>query len=153
MLQVVTTLSLRRITCAFATMLMAILPALMMVSCGSKDGGDDADGDKGYDHHVDSAAVAIYSLYIHGKYAEYVKQVESNDAKPKEYREQMAILYKVRHRQQEEENGGPVKCQLLHFEPHGDNYGIAFLEVTYKNKTKETILQQMVKVNDRWRVR
>lgn len=105
------------------------------------------------DHEIDSTATAIYTLYIEGKYAEFVKQIESNDSKTEEYCEQMAILYKVRHQQQKEENGGPTKCRLLKFESKGENYGTAFIEVTYKDKTKETILQQMVKVRGRWRVR
>lgn len=132
------------------------VPALM-TSCGSKEEGEPKNvapkETNGIDPEVDSTATAMYQLLIDGRLAEYVDQVESNDSKPKGYRQQMAILLKQRLVQQKAENGGPMKCRLQRFEPRGDNYGTAFIEVTYRNKTKEVVLQQMVKVDGRWRIR
>lgn len=127
-----------------------------IASCGNKDNGDaetETEVNATIDHEIDSVATTMYNYYIEGKYDEYVNQVESNDKKPASYRDQMAILHKMRHRQQEEENGGPVRCRLVRFESHGDDYGTAFLEVTFKDNSRETVLQQMVKVNGRWRIR
>lgn len=138
-------------TSCLALLLVAL--SIAMAACGRQEERPAEKDVTEWGHEIDSAATAIYSLYIEGKYDEYIKQIESNDRKPKNYCEQMALLYKVRHQQQVEENGGPTKCRLVRFEPHGDDCGTAFIEVTCKDKSKETVLQQMVKINGRWRVR
>lgn len=137
-------------------LVLLTMPTLMM-SCGSKEDGKAENTapkeSNGIAPEIDSTATAMYQLFIDGRLAEYVNQVESNDSKPEEYRQQMEILLKQRLVQMKAENGGPVRCRLQRFEPRGDNYGTAFIEVTYRNKTKEVILQQMVKVDGRWRIR
>lgn len=141
----------------FFLLFAASLTLTLVTSCGGK--GEEAAEEttsqtaNGIDYEIDSTATAMYQLFIDGRFAEYVKQVESNDAKPEKYRRQMETLLKQRFVQQKAENGGPVSCRLVNFEPRGDSYGTAFIEVTYRNKTKEVILQQMVKVDGRWRIR
>lgn len=106
-----------------------------------------------FDREIDSTATAMYTLYIDGRMAEYVAQMESNDQKPKSYRQQMTILLKQRLAQQKSDNGGPIKCRLKSFDARGDNYGTAIIEVTFKDKSRENVLLQMVKVDGRWRLR
>lgn len=143
----------RQLLLAIVSLLLTASVSTVLSACRNHKEGFAEEDSTSVDHEIDSTVTAIYTLYIEGKYAEYVKQIESNDCKPRDYCEQMAVLHKVRHQKQKEENGGPLKCRLVKFEPKGENYGTAFLEVTYKDKTKETILQQMVKVKGRWRVR
>lgn len=98
---------------------------------------------------------AMYEPYIRGEYEKYVAQMESLDDKPANYRQEMAMLMKQRHRQQEEDHrGGPLSCRVTKLEFTSDSsFCSAFLLVTYMDTTEEEILLSLVHKNGQWRLR
>lgn len=104
-------------------------------------------------HEEDVAA--MYAPYIRGDYDKYVAQMESLDDKPDSYRQEMAMLMKQRHRQQEDDHsGGPLSCRVtkLEFTPDS-SYCSAFILVTYMDTTEEEILLPLVHKDGQWRLR
>lgn len=95
----------------------------------------------------------MYNYFIAGDYAKYVDQMESLDSKPQWYRSQMADLMKQKHRQQEEDRGGPQSCRVINIEPFDTAYCNAFIEVTYKDHSYEQIIMELVKKNGEWRLK
>lgn len=97
----------------------------------------------------------MYRPYLRGEYDVYVAQMESLDDKPESYRQEMAMLMKQRHRQQEEDHsGGPLSCRVKKLEFDADStFCSAFLLVTYMDTTEEEILLPLVRKNGQWRLR
>lgn len=150
-------------TCAWGNAQKGCIVAVVLVmafffaSCGSNK--EDASTSS-----ADSTAVAEgeltekkvegwYKLFIDGKYDEYVKLIEAVDGKPEGYAEQMALLMKMRHRQQEDLHNGPKACRVERLDMKNDNFCEAYIELTFNDGAKEQFLLPLVKVNGRWRIR
>lgn len=101
----------------------------------------------------DSLVENMVGLYITENYEQYVNMMESNDRKPAAYRAQMVNLLKQRHRQQEEEHGGPKACRLVKTDDRGPEYRDAYVRMIFRDGTAELIVLPMVCVNGEWRLK
>lgn len=94
-----------------------------------------------------------YRHYIRGEYEDYIQAIASADKKPQAYREQMLQLLKQRHRQQEEEHGGPTDCSLVRYAAETKTFREAHLELIFRDGTTERIILPMVCIDGEWRIR
>ena len=126
-----------------------LIAAVALCSCCGEDKAN-ADSDL-----PDEAEVAeMYNHFIRGEYGAYVDQMESLDSMPPDYRSQMVALMKQRHRQLEEERGGPRSCRIVRFVPSDDDkYCEAYVEVMYNDSTYDEILLPLVRIGDVWKLK
>lgn len=138
-------------TMRFFHILFSGLALWALVACGKLQAEENAETPR----LIDAAMVAeMYGHYIAGEYSEYVGQMASLDHATQEYRQQMADLFKQRHRAQVEENGGPVACRLVQVKPNAANtYAEVYVEVVFKDRSFEEIVLPMVRVDNVWRLR
>lgn len=133
--------------------MMAVVVAMMATACGGSSKGNDG-ADSIPSLPTEAMVIEMYNHYIKGEYSLYVDQMQSLDDKPESYRKQMADLMKQRHRSQEENNVRPVVCRLNHVEANPSlTYANAFLDITYEDSTKETILVPLVHDGTQWRLK
>lgn len=101
----------------------------------------------------DSAAEAIYTLYVRGQYNEFVDHMASCKDKPQSYREQMAVLLKMRHQAQERQHEGVEGCRCIRRDERREHFCNAYIELRFKDGSSEQILVPFVEVGGKWLVK
>lgn len=125
---------------------LASLTIIMLLACcGEKDVVKEAEQRAG------QTAKAYYELLLADKYEDFVSGSFGADSLPADYREQLVANAQMLMAQQKKDHEGidsiGISRCVADTATHTAN---AFLTISYKDKTRETIVVQMVEKNDVW---
>lgn len=98
-------------------------------------------------------AVSCYKMQANGLFDEYVKAMHSCDGTTDAYKQRIVVMLRQHQRQINEEKKGLNDVQVLRTEMHNNNrMANVFLNVSYKDGSKEEVMLPMIFDGSQWRM-
>ncbi|MDO5447477.1 MAG: hypothetical protein Q4F34_06865 [Prevotellaceae bacterium] len=124
---------------SFVTILLTIVVFALAASCSGKD------------TDAASAAVGYYEALIDSDYVAYTDGMAGKAQLPSEYREQFVKLTEFFVAKMDKEHGGLCGVELKKsIENDGGDMANVFLELSFRDSTKEEVLVPMVLSDGQW---
>ena len=102
---------------------------------------------------ADTMAIACYKMQVNGLFDDYVKAMHSCDGTTDAYKERIIVMLRQHQKQINDEKQGVSNVQVLRTELHNNGrMANVFLNVNYKDGSKEEVMLPMIFDGKQWRM-
>lgn len=102
---------------------------------------------------ADTMAIACYKMQANGQFDDYVKAMHSCDGTTNDYKKRIIVMLRQHQKQINDEKKGVSNVQVLRTELHNnDRMANVFLNVAYKDGSKEEVMLPMIFDGNQWRM-